>query len=284
MTGLARTSGDPEKILGVMIDEAPAARPLHRGIEYARIVFEAPAEGGIPRLLALFSSDDFPEKVGPVRSARHYFVQMAEPIAGAYAHAGGSPLGLEEVYQSSLLNIDEGFNDTRFERDTTIARPHNLFLLPKMVEEDIPPSSQEKAIFFFSDEIPQNEEAAPVLEIDFSTEQHSVSWQYNSEKGCYQRKQQLETSDVCVENVIVIVTSIWHIEGDEKGRLDMTNTGKGIATVFRDGKAFPGTWSRKAGEIFHLFNESQEEIPLKPGKSFFEIIGSEEQFSFSSPG
>ena len=70
-----------------------------------------------------------------------------------------APLGLEEVYQSSLLNIDEGFNDTRFERDTTIARPHNLFLLPKMVEEDIPPLLSGKSYFLFSDEIPQNEEA-----------------------------------------------------------------------------------------------------------------------------
>ena len=52
----------------------------------------------------------------------------------------------------------------------------------------------------------------------------------------------------------------------------MTNTGKGIATVFRDGKAFPGTWSRKAGEIFHLFNESQEEIPLKPGKASSKLL------------
>ncbi|QQS59855.1 DUF3048 domain-containing protein [Candidatus Peregrinibacteria bacterium] len=286
LTGLPRISGEVEKIVGVMIDEAPGARAHHTGIEKARMVFEAPAEGGIPRLLTLFSSEDFPEKIGPVRSARHYFVQMAEPIAGAYVHAGGSPQGLEEVYNSSLINIDEGFNDKHFERDNTIARPHNLFLLPETISEEIPPSSHEEALFLFSEDIPTglSSEDAPFLDVDFSTTQHHVSWQYDAEKKCYQRKQSMETSDICATNVGILIIPIWSIEGDKKGRLDMNTIGSGFATIFRDGKAISGKWNRNKDEVFSFTTESGEEIPLKPGTTFFQIVGSKEKFSFSSPG
>src|SRR5690606_10910048 len=83
-----------ESVISVMVDNFFAARPQHSGIRSASVVYEALAEGGITRLMLVFPYQEI-TRVGPVRSARDYFVDLAEEYGGIYAHAGGSPLALE---------------------------------------------------------------------------------------------------------------------------------------------------------------------------------------------
>ncbi|MCA9372144.1 DUF3048 domain-containing protein [Candidatus Woesebacteria bacterium] len=76
--------------LGVMVENHVEARP-QSGLSQADIVHEAVAEGGITRFLAIFYCDN-PEIVGPVRSARMYFLKFLqgfghEPL---YGHVGGA--------------------------------------------------------------------------------------------------------------------------------------------------------------------------------------------------
>src|SRR6185312_8758095 len=61
--------------LAVMVENSPDARP-QVGLDKADIVYEALAEGGISRFLALYLTQDA-EAIGPVRSTRHYFVYAA---------------------------------------------------------------------------------------------------------------------------------------------------------------------------------------------------------------
>src|SRR5689334_13298629 len=61
--------------VAVMIDNHTAARP-QAGLSKASIVYEALAEGGIPRFMAVFARTDVP-LIGPVRSTRPYFVRYA---------------------------------------------------------------------------------------------------------------------------------------------------------------------------------------------------------------
>ena len=75
-----------------MIDDLPAARP-QSGLHLADVVWQAPAEGGIPRYMAIFQTH-LPEAIGPVRSARSYYVAWASELKALYAHAGGSPQAL----------------------------------------------------------------------------------------------------------------------------------------------------------------------------------------------
>ena len=78
--------------IAVMIDDHPDARP-QVGLSSADVVWHAPAEGGIPRYMAVFHSH-IQTDIGPVRSARDYFVQWAAELGAVYAHSGGSPKAL----------------------------------------------------------------------------------------------------------------------------------------------------------------------------------------------
>ncbi len=75
--------------IAVMIDDLGAARP-QSGLSSASVVWQAPAEGGIPRYMAIFQ-DSLPNDIGPVRSSRYYYIAWAAEWRAVYAHAGGSP-------------------------------------------------------------------------------------------------------------------------------------------------------------------------------------------------
>lgn len=79
--------------LGVMIENHLDSRP-QSGLSSADVVYEAVAEGGITRFMAVFlcgaSAQDV--QVGPVRSARTYFLDWISEygIYPLYAHVGGA--------------------------------------------------------------------------------------------------------------------------------------------------------------------------------------------------
>ena len=75
--------------IAVMIDDHRGARP-QSGFNSAAIVFQAPAEGGIPRYMLVFQ-DKIPAGVGPIRSARQYYIEWASEWRAMYVHFGGSP-------------------------------------------------------------------------------------------------------------------------------------------------------------------------------------------------
>jgi hypothetical protein len=77
--------------IAVMIDDLRAARP-QSGLSSASVVWQAPAEGGIPRYMAIFQ-DTMPKSIGPVRTSRYYYIAWAAEWRAIYAHSGGSPGG-----------------------------------------------------------------------------------------------------------------------------------------------------------------------------------------------
>lgn len=76
--------------LGVMIENSKAARP-QSGLASADVVYEAVAEGGITRFMALYYCQDA-DVVGPVRSARTYYLDWISEYGSSplYAHVGGA--------------------------------------------------------------------------------------------------------------------------------------------------------------------------------------------------
>ena len=82
-------------VVAVMIENSPDARP-QSGLLDAGVVFEAVAEGGITRFLTLFQ-DTQPTYVGPVRSARPYYIRWMLGFDAAYAHAGGSRVAIQDI-------------------------------------------------------------------------------------------------------------------------------------------------------------------------------------------
>jgi len=101
-------------VTGVMIENSPDARP-QSGLDQASVVFEAIAEGGITRFLTLFQ-DTQPDYLGPVRSARPYYVQWCMGFDCSLAHVGGSPEALADIPAWGTKNLDQFANSGSFQR------------------------------------------------------------------------------------------------------------------------------------------------------------------------
>ena len=115
--------------IAVMIDDLGPARP-QSGLSEASVVWQAPAEGGIPRYMAIFQ-DTLPKAIGPVRSSRYYYIAWAAEWRAIYAHSGGSPQAKATLaakgHGQYVFNGDEFRFSGTFHRITTKAAPHNLY-------------------------------------------------------------------------------------------------------------------------------------------------------------
>lgn len=107
--------------LGVMIENHTEARP-QSGIGSSDVVYEAVAEGGITRFLVVFYCQD-PGTVGPVRSARTYFLDFISEYGEnpLYAHVGGAntdgpadALGQIKDYGWFFYNDMDGISNVGF--------------------------------------------------------------------------------------------------------------------------------------------------------------------------
>src|SRR5262249_15833287 len=112
-------------VTGVMIENSVQARP-QSGLNQAGVVFEAIAEGGITRFLALYQ-DTTPDNVGPIRSARPYYEQWALGFDAGYAHVGGSPEALNDIKAWGVRDLDQFYNSGSYHRISSREAPHNVY-------------------------------------------------------------------------------------------------------------------------------------------------------------
>jgi len=133
----------PKRLYTLMIDNHPNAYP-QSGLDKSPLVFEALAEFGLTRYMIVIAPEISPNAsmLGPVRSARAYFVQWAIGLKAAYVHAGGSPDGLELAESAvSIENVDALRRDggDYFWRESSREAPHNLYTsseaLAKMIND-----------------------------------------------------------------------------------------------------------------------------------------------------
>lgn len=129
LTGLAdlTESAKGARPIAIIVENSPAARP-HWGISTPDIVIEGVAEGGITRMMWIYAdAEKIPEKVGPVRSARHDFVELARGMDAIFVHWGGSDgsrvglnLGYQAIRNLGVNNIDgKKYEGSYFFRDNT---------------------------------------------------------------------------------------------------------------------------------------------------------------------
>ncbi len=116
LTGEALAQPMQQRPVAVMINNIKEAMPQH-GISEADIVYEVLAEGGITRCLGIYTDIQSVEKIGSIRSARKYFVDLAQSYNAAYVHAGGSPEALSYLAGLKNMDLDALNSNTYFYRD-----------------------------------------------------------------------------------------------------------------------------------------------------------------------
>ena len=86
------------------INNHPLARP-QSGLAQADVVYEMLAEGDVTRFLALYQSE-IPESIGPIRSARSYFIDIAKGLDAFYIAHGYSPEAKSMLEKKVVENIN----------------------------------------------------------------------------------------------------------------------------------------------------------------------------------
>jgi hypothetical protein len=269
-----------------MIENHPDARPQY-GLEQASVIYEAIAEGGITRFLALFGPNDT-AKAGPVRSARTYFIDWALEYEAAYAHVGGNIDALDLIKRLGVYDLDQfaiGTKAFRREPHGSVALEHTMYTdttkLRSIADEKFTSEQKWTKPTFKTELAREHRPASQTVSLDFSSPQFAVTWTYDPETNTYLRQMgglahkdgasgnTLRANSIFVQVVerSPIVTRI-----NENG-YKMTTVGSGAATVFQDGKKIEATWKKASQTAPTIFTDATGAVIARnPGVTWFEII------------
>ncbi len=125
--GVEKIEDESPKVAGIMLDGHFDALPI-KGVNEAAIIYEAPMEGVTTRFLAIYPAGQNIAEVGPVRSARPYFLDwLAEYGDALYMHCGGSPEALDLIQERKIFDANEFYWGGYYWRDHSRTAPYNLF-------------------------------------------------------------------------------------------------------------------------------------------------------------
>jgi hypothetical protein len=274
----------------VMIDNHPNAYP-QTGLDQAAVVFEALAEMGITRFMAVYVpgvSPDVPS-IGPVRSARLYFVRWAMGMRGMYIHAGGAPDALKRASEATeIIDVDALVRSggAYFTRVRTRKAPHNLYTATARLDQaaarfgNAEVNDPELGFLIKTEAPPDQRPATQELSYYFIYRQDTAGWTYDPASNAYLRlrrskpaidaatRQQLRAS-----NVVVIEVQERPIPGDSKGRIQQDVIGSGPGVLFQDGVARDITW-RKESEAAPLrfYFADGSEAAMNPGQVWIAAV------------
>ena len=274
-----------------MIDDHPDARP-QAGFNAASVVWQAPAEGGVPRYMLVFQ-ENLPGSIGPVRSARTYFIKWAAETHAAYAHAGGSTDALATLRQHGrgdlVYDIDYARwgepNAPYYWRVNTNFAPHNVYStgtqLRKLADRLGAEGAVEQAWRFGTD-LPLAERRTGGS-IDVSYRYNTIGYDYDRKSNTYLRstggRAQIDADDgrrVAPKNVIVMFVRFAPLPGDKRPellRLEGDVVGSGRAIIATNGKTLTGTWSKASNTAPTLFFDSKgRPAALTPGQTFIQVV------------
>lgn len=274
-------SGEFLRHYAVMIDNLDEARP-QSGMSQASLVIEAPVEGGVTRFLAVFPEDAAVAKIGPVRSARPYYLDWAAEFDALYAHVGGSPEALELLARGGIKDFNEYSNGDNFWRDKARYAPHNVYTSTEQLrlghERRFPNKlSTGVSAWAFAEPSVEPTETVPDLVIDLSRPTYKVEWKYDAEQKAYRRYQggkeqrDADGSPILAKNIAVQFTSVKIL--DEVGRRQVTTIGSGKAVLARAGRVTTGTWEKQARkERTTFYGVDGDELVFTPGQTWIEVV------------
>jgi len=275
-------------VTGVMIENSPQARP-QAGLGQASVVFEAIAEGGITRFLALFQ-DTAPDNIGPIRSARPYYAQWALGFDAAYAHVGGSPKALANIKEWGVRDLDQFHNAGAYHRIGSRAAPHNMYSsIPKLneLENSKGYTSSKFTGFLRKKEAPSKAPDARVINLNISGPMYNVRYDYNTATNSYNRSQaggphtDTNTNAQISPKVVIALVMPYSLEGD--GYHSVYNTlGAGTVYIFQDGKVTTGQWAKPDNKSQFKFSDANGKIiKLNPGQTWLTAVGATNKVTYT---
>ena len=280
----------------VMINNVEGARKLQSGLQDAYMVYELMVEGGITRYLALFL-DQTTERIGSIRSARHYYLDYALENDAIYVHHGYSPQAREDWSKLGVDRIEVNESTTGW-RDKSASKTYeftlftNIEKLGKGIKSKRTERNKDLLLNYSVDniDISQMEGAIPANKVDIKYSSNTTTnYEYDTEKNIYLRSVNNKSQNdyitgkqLTVKNIIVYKVKYSNIQGDDKGRQTIDNVGTGTGYYISNGYAVPITWKKdsRSSATVYKYNNGKE-IQVNDGNTFIQIMPDNQTLAIS---
>lgn len=277
-----------QRPVAVMINNVKVATPSS-STSKASVIYEAPVEGAITRMMAIFEDYSALDKIGSVRSCRDYFLDYAMGFDCIYVHYGQAVYALPYLESDAIDNLSglAGYGEKVFYRTSDRKSPHNAYTSAAGIQAGIEHNGYRTTLredyvpqFTFAwvgeDVTLQNGTDANLIKPGYHI--NEPWFEYNAEDGLYYRYQygsaQMDeafSSQLAVKNVIIQYTG-WE-NYDENGYLNLYAGNGGKMQYFTNGKMVEGTWERlyEWGPEKYYDNNGNE-ITLNTGKTWVCVV------------
>ncbi|SFA71127.1 Protein of unknown function [Acetitomaculum ruminis DSM 5522] len=296
--GMARSYLTGEWVDEKLMETRPVAVMLNNikqgcpqsGIANAGVVYEAPVEGGITRLMGIFEDYEGLDKIGSIRSCRTYYLYYALEFDAIYVHCGQAKFALDLLGQDFVNDLDslKAEASTVFFKTTDRVAPHNTYASGASILAGIDYKNYDRSFskdyeghYLFNKDDEKdieltNGEDAVIVKPGYVN--NFPYFEYNADEGLYYRYQfddkqidERTNEQLKVKNILFQYSGISYYDNTQYLNIDTTSGGAG--KYITDGKAIDITWKKDSEYgVTHYYNEDGEEIQLNQGKTWVCII------------
>lgn len=282
LTGIKTDTDLGKRAVAVMLNNHPSSRP-QSGLSEADIIYEALTEGSVTRFLAIFQSEQ-PESIGPVRSARSYFIDLAKGYDSLYVAHGYSPDAYDVLKSKTIDHLNGIQHDgSLFKRASFRKAPHNSYITFDNIEkgandENYIMKETPYSLSFLAEDEAGDLEGTDGFKMTIAYSSNSAFqavYEYDEQLGRYTRSAggvqtaEYETADpVLLDNLIVVEATHRFIDSEGRREIDLTSGGQ--AYVLQKGRMKEVEWRNINGRI--LPYENGDQVKLVPGKTWISIV------------
>ncbi len=275
-----------ERPIAIMVDnDDKSARP-HAGLDESYLIYELPVEGGATRFMALYRGTNT-EKIGPIRSARHYFLDYVMEHDGIYTHFGWSPKAISDISAfninkiNGILGTDEKifWREEKFRGDYHSAYTKISGIKEMAEDKGYKLTTDRESGIKYADTyftLPA-ENAATTIDVNYSGF-YQTGYTYNAETGLYEKTihkapHVMQNGKVlALKNVLVCIVPESSL-GDGSDRRELYTTGSGKGYYFTGGAYETITWhkSSRSGNTNYLRADGTP-LYINPGNTMINIV------------
>jgi hypothetical protein len=275
-------------VTGIMIENSPESRP-QSGLLQADMVYEAIAEGGVTRFLAVYQESQ-PDMIGPIRSARPYYVDYIAGLDGSYGHVGGSPEAIQDIKTLGIKDLDQFYNASAYTRVSGRYAPHNVYSDFARLNQLNQSKGYTKSTFTplaRKSDVPQTPTATNI-EFILSGPTYNPRFAYDATTNSYLRSQagaahkdDTTGKQINPKTVVALVVNKGY---DPDGyHTEYTTTGTGKVYVFQDGIVSEGTWAKKERKAsLELYDSIGLPMKLNAGQTWITLVSSAEDVRYTA--
>lgn len=273
----------------VMINNIEYAFLRQKGTSKADIIYEALAEGGITRMLAVYEDVTGVEKIGSVRSARHYYVQFAQEWDAIFCHFGHTKYAVSKMDALGTNNLSglSAIGGVVYARDSGIAAPHNVYTSGAKMNKGAKKlkystTKRESAMaehfqFYEADTELSSGKKAKNITIPFSA-YSTCTMKYDADKKVYRKyeygKKQMDIhykKQLKFKNVIIQLVEESNIDSNGYQTMELKNS-SGNGYYYTNGKRIKITWKRKKStNTMAYYDETGNVLSVNPGKTYIAV-------------